>query len=221
MGTAAGPNIVTDNLKLFFDASNPKSYPGSGTTWYDLSGNGNHGTLLNSPTFSSDKGGCFILDGTNDRISFNTTFAKTICFWGRLSSDFVSLAALVAKSAGGDGSFRVQRVDGDGRFSSNPNTNDFHKGSGLAEQLMMNGESNLPTLSNKFITPNGRTMLQDFYVGALGSGFNFTTISHNFTHNSIARRYKGRVYAVLLYNRHLTFSELLQNYNSFRWRFGI
>ena len=62
MGSAAGPNIVTDNLKLFFDAANPKSYPGSGTTLYDLSGNDNHGTLINDPSFSSDQGGCFTFE---------------------------------------------------------------------------------------------------------------------------------------------------------------
>ena len=70
MATNYNPTIVTDGLKVCFDAANPKSYPGSGTTWYDLSGNDNHGTLLNEPSFSSDKGGCFTLDGTNDRISF-------------------------------------------------------------------------------------------------------------------------------------------------------
>ncbi len=47
-----GPNIVTDGLVLALDAANPKSYPGSGTTWYDLSGNNNNATL--SSTFDSE-----------------------------------------------------------------------------------------------------------------------------------------------------------------------
>ena len=216
MGLAHSPSIVTDGLKVCFDAANPKSYPGSGTTWYDLSGNDNHGTLLNSPTFNSDKGGCFVFDGTDDRISFTSVATKTVCFWGRLASGFADLAALVATSNNGDGSLRV-RSEGDGRFRSTPDTNDFQKGSGLKEQLMMNGEANLPSSNSNFIVPHGRTMLQDYYVGALGESRNLSTISHSFYN----RRYKGRVYAVLLYNRHLTFSELLQNYHAFKGRFGL
>ena len=215
MGLAHSPSIVTDGLKVCFDAANPKSYPGSGTTWYDLSGNDNHGTLLNSPTFNSDKGGCFVFDGTNDRISFTLVATKTVCFWGRLASGFADLAALVASSANGDGSLRV-RSEGDGRFRSPGDTNDFQK-SGYASQLMMNGEANLAVSNGNLVVPHGRTMLQDYYVGALGPGRGLRTISHDF----MSRRYKGRVYAVLLYNRHLTFSELLQNYHAFKGRFGL
>ena len=82
---------------------------------------------------------------------------------------------------------------------------------------MMNGKSNLPSSGGRYIVPNGRTMLQDYYVGALGPNRGLSTISHNFSN----RRYKGRVYAVLLYNRHLTSSELLQNYHAFKGRFGL
>ena len=215
MATNYNPTIVTDGLKVCFDAANPKSYPGSGTTWYDLSGNDNHGTLLNEPSFSSDKGGCFTLDGTNDRISFTSVAIKTVCFWGRLGSGFVNLAALVASSAGGDGALRVETA-GSGRFRSPGDTNDFQK-SGFASQMMINGEANLVVSSGQLVVPHGRTMLQDYYVGALGPNRGLSSISHDF----MSRRYKGRVYAVLLYNRHLTFSELLQNYNSFKGRFNL
>ncbi len=216
MATNYNPSIVTDGLKVCFDAANPKSYPGSGTTWYDLSGNDNHGTLLNEPSFSSDKGGCFVFDGTNDRISFTLVATKTVCFWGRLASDFENLAALVATSSNGDGSLRVEGPGVGGRFRSPGDTNDFQK-SGYAPQLMMNGEANLAVSSGQLVVPHGRTMLQDYYVGALGPSRGLRTISHDF----MSRRYKGRVYAVLLYNRHLTFSELLQNYHAFKGRFGL
>ena len=67
MGFYRGPKIVTDGLVLALDAANPKSYPGSGTTWYDLSGNGNHATLYNSPVWN---GTYFSFDGTNSYASF-------------------------------------------------------------------------------------------------------------------------------------------------------
>jgi hypothetical protein len=68
MGFYRGPHTVTDGLVLSLDAANNKSYPGSGTTWSDLSGNGTNGTLTNGPTFSSANGGIIVFDGVNDYI---------------------------------------------------------------------------------------------------------------------------------------------------------
>lgn len=51
MASRYSPKVPTDGLVLAWDAANPKSYPGSGATIYDLSGNGNNGTLVNSPAF--------------------------------------------------------------------------------------------------------------------------------------------------------------------------
>jgi hypothetical protein len=61
--------IVTEGLVLWLDASNKPSYPGSGTTWIDLSGNNNNGTLVNGPTYSSTNGGIINFDGIDDYVS--------------------------------------------------------------------------------------------------------------------------------------------------------
>jgi hypothetical protein len=61
-------SIVTDGLICYLDAANKNSYSGTGNTWYDLSGNGNHGTLINSPTYSSINGGNFYFNGSNQQI---------------------------------------------------------------------------------------------------------------------------------------------------------
>ena len=66
--------IVRDGLLMFVDAGNINSYSGTGTTWFDLSGNGNHMTLINGVSFSRSSSGVMQLDGTNDYIelpSFN------------------------------------------------------------------------------------------------------------------------------------------------------
>ena len=60
------PTTVTSGLVLCLDAGNAKSYPGSGTVWTDLSGNGNTGTLINGPTYNSANGGSIVFDGVND-----------------------------------------------------------------------------------------------------------------------------------------------------------
>ena len=67
MGLFHSPKIVTDGLVLLLDAGNPKSYSGSGNDWLDLSGNKFHMSLKNSPTFVNDAGlKYFSLDGSND-----------------------------------------------------------------------------------------------------------------------------------------------------------
>jgi len=74
MGVSCGPNIVEDGLVLSLDASDKNSYPGSGTSWFDLSGYGNHCSLANSATYSPAKGGGSIdLDGVDDLISVPKT----------------------------------------------------------------------------------------------------------------------------------------------------
>ena len=65
MGFRYNSSIVLDGLIMCLDAANPKSYPGSGTTWTDLSGNGNDGSLVGSVTHSSLAGGVFVLPGTS------------------------------------------------------------------------------------------------------------------------------------------------------------
>jgi hypothetical protein len=68
MAISYNPRIVTDGLVLALDAGNPKSYPGSGTAWTDLSGNGNTGTLVNGVGFDSGNLGSLVFDGVNDYV---------------------------------------------------------------------------------------------------------------------------------------------------------
>lgn len=63
---------VPAGMVLFLDAGDSNSYPGTGTTWYDLSGNNNDGTI-NGATYSPEQGGVLGFDGSNDYVSFNTT----------------------------------------------------------------------------------------------------------------------------------------------------
>lgn len=83
-----GPRILRDELVAYYDATNPKSYSGSGNTVYDLSGNGRNGTLTNGVAYSSSNRGYFIFDGSNDYIdcsSIPSTFwvdnSWSVAFW--------------------------------------------------------------------------------------------------------------------------------------------
>jgi hypothetical protein len=85
MGLGHSPSIVRDELVLYLDAANPKSYPGSGTTWFDLSGKGNHFTLFNTPTFN---GTHFNFNGSNEyarstltlNLSSYSSITVEVCF---------------------------------------------------------------------------------------------------------------------------------------------
>jgi hypothetical protein len=85
MSTAASP-LITTGLMLYLDAGNALSYPGSGTTWTDLSGNGRDGTLTNGPTYSATNGGSIVFDGSNDYVQCLgslTVTAATFVSWIR------------------------------------------------------------------------------------------------------------------------------------------
>ena len=83
------PRIVTDGLVLCLDAGNRKSYPGSGTTWTDLSGRGNNGTLVNGVGYNSGNGGSLVFDGVNDGVQLphnsywilTPTSSFSLCSW--------------------------------------------------------------------------------------------------------------------------------------------
>jgi len=88
LGVIVAPKpLVTDGLVLRLDAANLKSYPGTGTTWSDLSGNGNNGILTNGPIFNSDNGGHFVMDGVNDYVngptlpSISGNNSRTVMAW--------------------------------------------------------------------------------------------------------------------------------------------
>ena len=78
--------VVTTGLQLYLDAGQAASYPGTGTTWTDLSPNGRNGTLTNGPTYSSAGGGSIVFDGTNDFVQCSgsvTATAATFVAWIR------------------------------------------------------------------------------------------------------------------------------------------
>jgi hypothetical protein len=70
---SAPPTIITSNLVLNLDAGNPDSYPGTGPTWTDLSGNTAGSTLINGPTYNASGGGSIVFDGINDLVRVPTT----------------------------------------------------------------------------------------------------------------------------------------------------
>jgi hypothetical protein len=94
MGVSGGPYIVRDSsLVLELDAADRNSYVSGSTTWFDLSGNSNSGSLVNGPTFDSANGGSIVFDGTNDFVNLGTPSTLvglqvplTINLWAKIPS---------------------------------------------------------------------------------------------------------------------------------------
>ena len=73
MAISYNSSIVTSGLALCLDAANPRSYPGSGTNWFDVSGNTRTGTLVNGTAFNASNGGSFAFDGVDDYVNVSNS----------------------------------------------------------------------------------------------------------------------------------------------------
>jgi hypothetical protein len=210
-----GPSIVTDGLVFYVDAANSKSYPGTGTTWYNLVGS-NNGTLLNSPTYSSDNGGAIVFDGTNEHVVLDQTISLT---------DFTITAAFKITSYG----------NGWAMFFGNTDTDNFV---GSADRVLLRVQDDSSANSDLSYTTdllNGVHFLQVTQSGNTSTwyldGQNIGTSSHsNYAGMSITRMvfyetanalgiWGGNYYMASIYDRALSASEVLQNYNALKNRF--
>ena len=225
-----GAPVVDSSLKLWLDAAQTTSYPGSGSTWTDLSGNANNGTLVNSPSFiSNDGGGCIQLDGINDYITLPTTgFAPaslTIDYWiKRISdngyfwlidnSDQPELRMLFKSS----GKLQIYFYDDGAYFSTALSNTTFSTGSWYnITATLTNGSQNVYINGNQEILTTTGT-----YTGGPSGNAGEHTLG---TYNRPGAGYGGyanvRIGSYRFYNRVLTAAEVLQNYNALQSRYGL
>jgi hypothetical protein len=225
MSAFGGPNIIEDGLVLYLDAGNRKSYPGSGTTWLDKSGRGNNGTLINGPTFNSSNGGSIVFDGTNDYITFpsvtlNTNTGFTIDMWIYINdpqpvySNFWSYWLNIGGNGGFEwGVYANTGLQGiflvkDAGASGGPTVISSYVGNQWAN-IIFGCNSTIP-----FIYTNGTLS---------GTANNFRNINITITEilRGSSRYFKANQASIKFYNRALTASEVLQNYNATKGRFNL
>jgi len=220
-------NIVTDGLVLNLDAGYVSSYPTSGTTWYDLSGNGNDGTLINGPIYS---GGSIVFDGVDDRTSlvpYNSTFNIRIgitlsCFFKR-NSIFTQLSDTFILSRPPAWYFydeyNIGFIRGDVfidgvrrgvRRTSVPNDGKWYK-----IDYTYDSVSRFARIYKNGVLQSSTelTGLTNYLIDS--SNANFLLIFGN----SIGKSYFTSILSI--YNRALTQQEILQNYNAQKSRFGL
>ena len=224
------PSIITSGLVIHLDAGDSTSYPGSGSTWFDLSPNGKNATLQNSPAFDSvDGGGCFDFDASNDYISLSTTGvanpALTFEFWIKKKgnggyfivmdrSDNPELRMIFNPSSG---NLQAALYDNGAYFYSNnvptyTNGNWYH-----IVCTIKNGEQKIYANGNIVMSGTGTG-----YDGAPSGNVGEHTIG---TYNRPGTGYGGyaniKIAQYRLYNKALSEDEVLNNWNVTKAKFGL
>jgi len=224
MGTVTGGqgNIVTNGLVLRLDAANPRSYapPYNGTAWTDIAA-GNVATLINGTNFSTSGSGCMVFDGTNDygtipsSINWALSSSSTVNVWCNPTSGNGYIMCFQKGSwlgwyitAGGTflycGQVGADQTTGFGSISYG----NWYQLTAVVdrENLLFKTYKNGIYITQTTITQPGIGTAAALILGARSSPDFF---------------YNGKTSNIQIYNRVLSDSEILQNFNATRARFGI
>jgi hypothetical protein len=213
-----GPDIIKNGLVFYLDAANSRSYPGSGTDWNDLSRGRNNGTLVNGPTFNSANGGSIVFDGVDD--SFNATIPvytgnMTYFMWAypisrgglfQYGNNSANPVLLIDVPTTGSGNMRVY-------------VRDYYQTYNNA--LILNVWNNICVVT---IPGTNRRV----YVNGVDLGSNNCAATNSqpaglillAAHNYIGRS-NCRIASLAIYNRNFSATEVLQNYNATKSRYGL
>jgi hypothetical protein len=218
MTLSHSPNIVRDGLQLYLDAANPKSYSGSGTTWFDLSVNSNNGTLVNGVGYDNQNKGSLFFDGVDDYASFNyigsgssftyeiflkpTNVSKDQMYIGysNITANYVRIVnsrAFLSVSANGQRTFSHSQILENNSF--------YHIVSiynGVQLKIYVNNNLESGSIINQTLGGWG--------VSRLGGWL-----------DSDQRSFVGNIYSLKTYGRELSSQEIKQNFNALRGRYGI
>jgi hypothetical protein len=226
MGFYRGPQIVTSGLVLHLDAANPKSYTTTGTTWSDLSGNRNNGTLTNGPSFSSANMGSIGFDGVNDYVSIPSSTSLTIEGTGLTLGAWINYnltqedwKGVIYKASGNSTGFQLF-IDSSERIAFGIITT-----TGFARPN-----------SGVYLSPNTWHYIVGTYDGVNMRIYEDTILRTTFAKTGtivnanvnldIGRSFSteempGNISQVQIYNRALSATEVLQNFNAIKSRYGL
>jgi hypothetical protein len=232
-----GVNIVTNGIVLYLDASNTKSYVSGSTTWNDLTPNLNNGVLTNGPTFNSANGGSVAFDGVDDYVKGDSIFS-TLNGTNKLSlSMWVNVTDLLSNRI----LFHIPK----NLTASNSQVLIFLRTTGILD-ISVNSTGIYSRSISGSVTSNVWTNVNiNFDLSQASSanrirpyvnGVDVFSLSNNPSTsfpvstgeywlgeeaNGYLAPFKGNISNLILYNRVLTTSEILQNYNATKSRFGL
>jgi hypothetical protein len=226
------PKIITDGLLLYLDAANTRSYPGTGTTWSDLSRGGNNGTLINGPTFNSGNGGSVVFDGSNDYVAtnytptigtgnitysvwFKTSTSQTGGFIGIRGSNFIQCILVMCNSIGTAAGTNLLMSSFDGVTNRVGSTTETYADNKWYNAVMVHTSSADTLYINGVLVKTNTSATQNITVTTnllIGCNPNNNAPLSGWVFN-------GNISNTLIYNRALTAAEVLQNFNATKTRF--
>jgi hypothetical protein len=222
---------------IYLDASKQTSYPTTGSTWYDISGNTNNGTLINSPTFTSANGGAFILDGVNEYVSipYTSSFATntlTVDLWFYLSSTGSNyylvnygvnsgVAQWYIRNAGNGFNFAAAGTGTPNAVVSDILYSSFPGGFSLNDWY--NFTITYTTAGDQGKLYVNGAFFQNIAIVPSGIRPSWSTDPMTFGgYNGAGASYiSGSISILQFYNRVLTATEITKNYNGIKGRFGL
>ena len=222
MGTISGPFSIPDGLMYHIDPSNPKSYAGYGTIIYDMSGNGNTSYFTNGALYQNYQKGVVNVDGIDDYIStplFNLTSPITVSAWVK---NVINEGIVFSASGGGVGY-------GNGEYIFYyENKTIVIQGANSGAKYYQFPQLNLNQWSNLVMTRDASNNMS-VYLNGIGSTTGAQNYSNTLQMNQIGRysafynqyNVKGSIGEVKIYNRVLSATEVLQNYNAQKSRFNL
>lgn len=225
----ATKGIAQSGLVTNIDAGVSTSYSGSGTTWTDLTGRGNNGTLTNGPTFSSTNGGSIVFDGSNDYVSLASpdlptgTGDFTVSMWIK-PTNFTANISKALLYGGVSGSFYL----GIGR-TYNGDINGLRIGRAFSADCencaftFTNAWHNVIVIRSSatiifYVNNSQRTTVNGEFVQAANHSF---VASNPANIGGSGEPFTGNISALHIYNRALSAAEVSQNFNALRGRYGI
>lgn len=209
------------SLKLNLDAGNSLSYPGTGTTWTDLSGSNNNGTLLNGLTFDSGNGGSIVFDGTDDYINCgnsttlqNQTFTYCLWIFPQIPTGVSTLIGFGALAGGPQ--FRIESSRKLALLRQN--VTPFTVSTGTINYNQWN------YVCVSYLNPNASYYINGVNAGTASSSQTFTFSDFwigNRALTTSSEIYKGKISQVQVYNRALTPTEILAIFNATKETYGL
>ena len=216
-------DIVKDNLNLYLSAGDIDSYPGSGITWNDLSSNFYTTTLVNSVLFSTDNGGSFVF-GSGDYVDTNQSLASesfTVGAWFRTTSPGIKMILSKETNAGNPWNYRIWMNGGQIYADMSQITSQ----SSLSSPLTSYNDGNWHYVmftrddSSWYLYVDGLQVntKSDTYIGSVVNSQEVWIGRSAYLGGSY--QFIGDISEVMIYDRVLSSSEILQNYNATKIRF--
>lgn len=226
MGVAYNPKIVTDGLVLCLDAANPKSYPGSGNTWFDLSGKNNHASITGTPIGNNTTN--FTGTGSYVTIPFNANdftfdFEQTILLVLRPTENDAVRRNPYDQAYGGGGTW-THEPSGDINFyygTAGINSSPYvglggTGGVTLNEWAIMSTSRNTTANYTKWYKNGKNTFTHAAAYAQVITGTQNIRIGTGY-----AGGYIGNIDFVAVYNKSLNAEQINQNFQALRGRFGL